>query len=74
MNIKTFIVPKVLSITCSSLTKNCKAIAVYWHMVNDYVGGNFDVHQMQLSPSKGRHRVTVVDEMGNSLAMEFGVE
>lgn len=29
MNIKTFIVPKVLSITCSSLTKNGKAIAVH---------------------------------------------
>ena len=37
-------------------------------------GEAFDVHQMELSPSKGKHRVTVVDEEGNSLGVEFGVE
>jgi hypothetical protein len=29
---------------------------------------------MELSPSKGKHRVTVVDEMGNTLGVEFEVE
>jgi hypothetical protein len=29
---------------------------------------------MELSPSKGKHRVTVVDEEGNALGVEFGVE
>ena len=47
---------------------------VYWHLDGDYMGETSDVHQMQLSPSKGKHRVTVVDEMGNALWVEFGVE
>jgi penicillin-binding protein 1C len=47
---------------------------VYWHLDGDYIGETSDVHQMQLSPSKGKHRVTVVDEMGNALWVEFGVE
>ena len=47
---------------------------VYWHFDNEYIGETSDVHQMQLSPGKGKHRVTVVDEEGNSLGVEFGVE
>ncbi len=46
---------------------------VYWHLDNDYIGETSDVHQMELSPGKGKHRVTVVDEAGNLLAVEFGV-
>lgn len=47
---------------------------VYWHLDNDYLGETSDVHQMELSPSKGKHRVTVVDEVGNALGVEFEVE
>ena len=47
---------------------------VYWHLDNDYLGETSDVHQMELSPGKGKHRVTVVDEEGNALGVEFGVE
>ena len=47
---------------------------VYWHLDNDYLGETSDVHQMELSPTKGKHRVTVVDEEGNALGVEFGVE
>lgn len=47
---------------------------VFWHLDNDYIGETSDVHQMQLSPSIGKHRVTVVDELGNALGVEFVVE
>ena len=47
---------------------------VYWHLDGDYMGETSDVHQMQLSPSKGKHRVTVVDEAGNALGVDFVVE
>ena len=47
---------------------------VYWHLDGDYMGETSDVHQMQLSPSKGKHRVTVVDEAGNALGVDFEVE
>ena len=47
---------------------------IYWHLDNESIGETSDVHQMELSPSKGKHRVTVVDEEGNSLGVEFEVE
>ena len=46
----------------------------YWYLDNDYLGETSDVHQMELTPSRGKHRVTVVDEEGNALGVEFGVE
>ena len=47
---------------------------VYWHLDNDYIGETSDLHQMQLSPDRGKHKVTVVDEVGNALGVEFEVE
>jgi penicillin-binding protein 1C len=48
--------------------------SVYWHLDNEYLGETSDVHQMELSPKRGEHRVTVVDEDGNALAIDFKVE
>lgn len=47
--------------------------AIFWHLDNDYIGETTDVHQMELSPEKGRHTLTVVDEVGNALAINFEV-
>jgi penicillin-binding protein 1C len=47
---------------------------VYWHLGRDYVGETSGIHRMALSPGRGEHTLTVVDEMGNSLALRFTVE
>ncbi len=47
---------------------------VYWHLGGDYVGETSGIHRMALSPARGEHTVTVVDEAGNSLALRFTVE
>jgi penicillin-binding protein 1C len=60
--------------TIFELAHQNPSTTVYWHLDNDYLGETSDVHQMELSPSKGKHRVTVVDEEGNALGVEFGVE
>ena len=60
--------------TIFELAHQDPSTTVYWHLDNDYVGETSDVHQMELSPGKGKHRVTVVDEEGNALGVEFGVE
>ena len=60
--------------TIFELARQNPSTTVYWHLDNEYVGETSDVHQMELSPAKGKHRVTVVDEEGNSLGVEFGVE
>ncbi|MGI6572466.1 MAG: penicillin-binding protein 1C [Fermentimonas sp.] len=47
---------------------------VYWHLGGDYVGETSGIHRMALSPGRGEHTVTVVDEVGNSLALRFTME
>ena len=56
--------------TIFELAHQNPSTTVYWHLDNDYIGETSDVHQMELSPSKGKHRVTVVDEEGNALGVE----
>lgn len=60
--------------TIFELAHQDPSTTVYWHLDNEYVGETSDVHQMELSPSIGNHRVTVVDDEGNSLGVEFVVE
>ncbi len=47
---------------------------VYWHLGGDYVGETSGIHRMALSPGRGEHTLTVVDEAGGSLAIRFMVE
>lgn len=50
------------------------SMKVFWHLDEDYIGETSDIHQMELSPSKGKHRITVVDENGNSVSIQFGID
>ena len=59
--------------TIFELAHQDPSTSVYWHLDNNNVGETSDVHQMELSPSKDKHRVTVVDEEGNSLEVAFEV-
>lgn len=47
---------------------------IYWHLDENYVGETQNFHKKELSPSKGTHRLTVVDEAGNSIAIKFSVK
>ena len=66
--------PHPITEISNNLAHQNPSTTVYWHLDNDYLGETSDVHQMELSPTKGKHKVTVVDEEGNSLGVEFGVE
>lgn len=46
---------------------------VFWHLDNEYVGETQLIHQMTLTPSPGKHTVTVVDESGNMLSVGFTI-
>jgi penicillin-binding protein 1C len=37
------------------------------------MGSTRDIHQMALSPSPGRHVITLVDENGESIRREFRI-
>ena len=46
---------------------------LFWHLDNTYLGTTEDIHQFALSPTVGRHKVTVVDELGNTISHTFEV-
>lgn len=46
---------------------------VYWHLDDQYIGATKGNHEMALSPAKGKHTITLVDEEGQSLTRQFEV-
>jgi len=49
------------------------AMKVYWHLDDQFIGTTVQIHQMALSPGHGKHRITLVDENGENLAIWFEV-
>jgi penicillin-binding protein 1C len=46
---------------------------VYWHLDDRFIGTTVQNHQMALSPEKGFHHLTLVDESGESLSVSFEI-
>ena len=46
---------------------------LFWHMDDSYLGETRIIHKMSLAPEPGKHTVTVVDEQGNSVSVNFAV-
>ncbi len=47
---------------------------VFWHLDNQYVTSTQDFHKISLQPTSGKHTVTVVDNLGNTLSITITVE
>ena len=47
---------------------------IFWHLNETYIGETQNFHKKTASPSKGEHRLTVVDEEGNTAAIKFTVK
>ncbi len=46
---------------------------IYWHLDEIYIGQTQYIHQLGISPEKGVHLLTLVDEFGNALEKSFEV-
>ncbi|HRG51262.1 MAG TPA: penicillin-binding protein 1C [Bacteroidia bacterium] len=46
---------------------------VYWHLDGKYIGVTQTTHQMALAPDEGVHQLTLVDEEGESIAIQFEI-
>jgi len=46
---------------------------VYWHLDGAYLGETRAPHEMALSPTRGRHSLTLVDELGERLTAHFTI-
>ena len=48
-------------------------VTIFWHLDDTYLGSTHDIHQMASSPSRGNHKLVIVDELGNSSTRYFKV-
>jgi penicillin-binding protein 1C len=46
---------------------------LYWHLDNEFIGTTKGIHQIALTPSVGKHYLTVIDDNGFTLARWFEV-
>ncbi len=46
---------------------------IYWHLDANYLGQTSGKHQMPVNPQSGKHRISLVDEAGNSFEKEIVV-
>ena len=73
----TIYIPRQLDGSIAGVTFNLAhrdpGQTVFWHLDNEYVGQTRFIHQMRLTPSPGKHSVTVVDEAGNSHSVGFTI-
>jgi penicillin-binding protein 1C len=46
---------------------------IYWHLDGKYIGSTQNVHQMGLNPEQGIHQLTLVDEQGESINVQFEI-
>jgi penicillin-binding protein 1C len=50
-----------------------QAVTVYWHLDGNFIGSTKKKHQMALAPLEGTHKLTLVDEFGETLERTFSV-
>ena len=48
-------------------------ITIYWHIDGVLVGTTKNIHQLGLTPSKGKHMLTITDNLGETMNIPFEV-
>ena len=70
--------PKQLDGTDGSVTfelaHNNRQATVFWHLDQEYIESTKDFHTITITPPKGKHSVTVVDDNGNTISCSIEVE
>ena len=46
---------------------------IFWYLDESFIGTTQRFHQMELAPKQGKHALTVTDEIGNSLHVNFEI-
>jgi len=52
---------------------NVAGIKLFWYIDNTFIGSTSDFHQMALAPDAGKHRLTLVDQKGQHLSVNFEI-
>jgi penicillin-binding protein 1C len=75
-NMKIFVpieLDGTLGKTVFSVAHRKPKTTIYWHLDNEYLGSTETFHQFGLRPEAGKHRLTLVDESGNSVGVDFWI-
>ena len=51
-----------------------KGAVIFWHIDNQFIGATEAPHQIPSAPAAGKHRLTLVDDVGNTITETFTVE
>jgi penicillin-binding protein 1C len=62
-----------LSRTVFEIAHSDENARLYWHIDETYLGLTEQFHSMEFNPKAGKHRLTVVDEMGKRLELDFEI-
>lgn len=46
---------------------------IYWHLDGQFIGSTSHSHRLSISPPEGTHRMTLVDQLGETLEKDFDV-
>lgn len=52
-------------------THKQKEATLYWFMDEQCIGTTQDIHQLSVLPTKGKHKLTITDQLGESVSCEF---
>jgi penicillin-binding protein 1C len=52
--------------------RNTESI-IYWHLDEYYLGETRGIHQLEIHPATGNHRLTLIDQNGVSISVSFQV-
>lgn len=55
---------------CKAAHSNPSA-ELFWHLDNNFIGTTTDIHQIQVAPSSGVHRLTIFDNTGAEKTIEI---
>ena len=76
-NVSRIFVPRELSgqlgKTVFEVAHRNPEIEIFWHLDENYLGSTRHFHQKALSPPVGKHRLTLVDALGNRLETTFEI-
>lgn len=62
-----------LSKTVFKVAHRRAAVAIHWHIDEQYIGTTREFHSMELVPPVGKHVLTLVDEQGARLEQHFEI-
>ena len=54
-------------------THSTSGMKLFWHLDDQFLATTEKIHQLSINPRPGKHRITIIDEIGNSTFRNFEI-